>query len=144
MPSRIQREFEMKHAFVLLLVCAFVGCVGCQPKESQFVLEEDRLSKSVPGSPVLGVNLAEVEASCGQCQFGMPGSGSDLAIRMEEKLYYVDGSSIDGHGDAHADDGLCNCVRKAVVSGKVVNGRFLASEMKLVDVEKTSAVIEEN
>ncbi len=134
----------MKHAFVLLLVCAFVGCVGCHPKESQFVLEEDRLSKSVPGSPVLGVNLTEVEASCGQCQFGMPGSGCDLAIRMEEKLYYVDGSSIDGHGDAHADDGLCNCVRKAVVSGKVVNGRFLASEMKLVDVEKTSAVIEEN
>ncbi|OUW80329.1 MAG: hypothetical protein CBD74_09480 [Saprospirales bacterium TMED214] len=61
----------------------------------------------------------------------MPGNGCDLAIRMNGKVYYVDGSSIDDHGDAHAADGLCNCVRKAIVSGKVVDGRFVASDMKL-------------
>ena len=93
---------------------------------------------------MLEVSQTEVDASCGQCQLGMPGNGCDLAIRLKGKVYYVDGSSIDDHGDAHADDGLCNCVRKAIVSGKVVDERFVASDMKLVDSTNLSTVIEEN
>ncbi|MDC0317298.1 DUF6370 family protein [bacterium] len=146
--SKIQRESEMKYGFELLLLCALVGTlvggVGCQPNESHLVFEVDTPSTSVAGSPVLAVNLREVDASCGQCQFGMPGNGCDLAIRLEDKLYYVDGSSIDGHGDAHANDGLCNCVRKAIVSGKVVDGRFVASDMMLMEPKNPSAVNEEN
>ena len=146
--SKIQRESEMKYGFELLLLCALVGAlvggVGCQPNESHLVFEVEPHSTSVSGSSGLAVKLREVDASCGQCQFGMPGNGCDLAIRLEDKLYYVDGSSIDGHGDAHANDGLCNCVRKATVSGKVVNGRFIASDMRLVDLKNSSAVIEEN
>jgi hypothetical protein len=134
----------MKYRFGLLLFCTFFVGVGCQRNESHLVFEVEPPKISVSGSPVLEVNLTEVDASCGQCQFGMPGTGCDLAIRMEGKLYYVDGSSIDGHGNAHANDGLCNCVRKATVSGKVVNGRFIASDMRLVDLKNSSAVIEEN
>ena len=32
----------------------------------------------------------------------MPGNGCDLAVRIDGQVYYVDGSSIDDHGDAHA------------------------------------------
>ncbi|HET9055624.1 MAG TPA: DUF6370 family protein [Chitinophagaceae bacterium] len=73
-----------------------------------------------------------VETSCGKCQFGLKGKGCDLAIRINDKAYYVDGTGIDDHGDAHADDGFCNAVRKAEVQGKIVKGRFKATYFKLL------------
>ena len=73
-----------------------------------------------------------VEASCGQCQFGMEGHGCELAVRIEGKSYFVDGSSIDSHGDAHANDGFCAAVRKAEVVGKVVDNKFKVTSFKLL------------
>lgn len=73
-----------------------------------------------------------VEASCGQCQFGMEGHGCELAVRMDRKSYFVDGSSIDSHGDAHASDGFCAAIRKAEVTGTIVNNRFKATSFKLL------------
>ena len=61
--------------------------------------------------------LLLVEASCGQCKFGLPGNSCDLAVRINGKSYFVDGTAIDDHGDAHAKDGFCNAVRKANVQG---------------------------
>jgi hypothetical protein len=73
-----------------------------------------------------------VEASCGQCQFGMEGHGCELAVRIDGKSYFVDGSSIDSHGDSHASDGFCAALRKAEVTGKVVNNRFKATSFKVL------------
>ena len=72
------------------------------------------------------------EAACGQCRFGLKGEGCDLAVRIDGKAYFVDGTNIDDHGDAHAQDGFCNAIRKATVKGKVVNDRFVASYFKLL------------
>ena len=77
-----------------------------------------------------------VEASCGQCQFAMEGKSCDLAVKIAGKAYFVDGTDIDKHGDAHAKDGFCQKVRKAVVSGQVVNNRFKATSFKLLAEEK--------
>ncbi|MEZ6096450.1 MAG: DUF6370 family protein [Pirellulaceae bacterium] len=74
-----------------------------------------------------------VELSCGECQFGMQGNDCDLAVRINGETYFVDGSGIDDHGDAHANDGLCNCVRKAVVTGVIQDGRFQAKSIKVLD-----------
>jgi len=77
-----------------------------------------------------------VEASCGQCQFGMKSkSGCDLAVRIDGKSYFVDGTDIHKHGDAHAADGFCSTVRKAEVVGEVKNDRFVASSFKLLPIE---------
>ncbi len=73
-----------------------------------------------------------VEAACGQCQFGLSGDGCDLAVRIDGKAYYVDGTSIDDHGDAHAEDGFCNAIRKAEVEGRIENERFVVSSLKLI------------
>ena len=72
-----------------------------------------------------------VETACGECQFGMKGKSCDLAVRIDGKAYFVDGTTIDEHGDAHAEDGFCNAIRKAAVTGKVENGRFKATSFTL-------------
>ncbi|MWB95299.1 hypothetical protein GON26_13100 [Flavobacterium sp. GA093] len=73
-----------------------------------------------------------VETACGECQFGMEGKGCDLAVRIDGKSYYVDGTTIHDHGDAHAEDGFCNAIRKASVTGTVENNRFKATSFTLV------------
>lgn len=72
-----------------------------------------------------------VEASCGECQFHLAGKGCDLAVRIDGKSYFVDGTSIDEHGDAHAKDGFCEAIRNAEVQGEVINNRFKATYFKL-------------
>lgn len=73
-----------------------------------------------------------VEAACGECQFGMEGKGCDLAVRIDGKSYFVDGTKIDEHGDAHAKDGFCNAIRKASVTGKIENNRYKVTTFTLV------------
>ena len=81
---------------------------------------------------VVKIESRVVDASCGQCQLGLPGTGCDLAVAFDGKAYYVDGSHIDDHGDAHAPTGMCNAVLQATVSGSVVEGRFQADEFAVV------------
>lgn len=76
--------------------------------------------------------LYEVEASCGQCQLELKAPGCTLAVRIDGKAYFVEGSDIDSHGDAHADDGFCNKIRKAKVQGEVVNNKFKATYFQLL------------
>jgi hypothetical protein len=79
-------------------------------------------------------DAVEVEASCGQCNFGLTEPrGCDLAVRIEGKAYFVDGSKLDEHGDAHARRGMCNIVRRAAVTGKVVDNRYQATTFRIVD-----------
>jgi hypothetical protein len=80
--------------------------------------------------------LIAAEASCGQCMFGMKGSGCSLAVRIDGEAYYVDGAGIDEFGDAHAADGFCLAIRPAQVQGEIVDGRFVASYIKLVEDPK--------
>ncbi len=107
---------KMKKLFLLLFLSSVV-LVHAQDKKEQ------------PKSQI-------VEASCGQCQFKMKGQGCDLAVRIDGKTYFVDGTSIDSHGDAHANDGFCAAVRKAEVVGNIVNNRFIATSFKLLPEKK--------
>lgn len=77
-----------------------------------------------------------VEASCGECQFGMKGNSCDLAVRIDGKSYFVDGTTIHDHGDAHSDKGFCNAIRKASVTGEIVNNRFKATSFTLIEDKK--------
>jgi len=114
-------EIALKSCFVLACVIASIGCGKTE------TVSVDRVT--AVSSPTEIVNR-EVELSCGQCQFEMEGTGCDLTVRIDGQVYFVDGSSIDDHGDAHADDGLCNCIRKATVSGKIENGRLTATSIE--------------
>ncbi|NRA10766.1 MAG: hypothetical protein HRT57_02275 [Crocinitomicaceae bacterium] len=73
------------------------------------------------------------DVSCGICNFEMTGDDCALAIRIDGKDYYVEGSAIDEHGDAHAKDGLCTVVRKAKVKGVIKKGVFVAEKIELIE-----------
>tara|TARA_Y100001970_G_C14096551_1_gene783023 strand:+ start:1089 stop:1256 length:168 start_codon:yes stop_codon:yes gene_type:complete len=53
------------------------------------------------------------------CNFRMNNKKCNLAIKISEKTYNVEGSNIDDHGDSHAKDGFCNAIRVAKVSGQI-------------------------
>jgi Family of unknown function (DUF6370) len=110
----------MKSIFVLLAFTFFVSASYGQ---------NNTASISVPDSTK---KIQVVEASCGQCQFHLEGKGCNLAVRINGKAYFVDGTSIDDHGDAHAKDGFCEAVKKAEVQGVVVNNRFKVTYFKLI------------
>ncbi len=109
----------MKYLFCLLLViCSLLtkaqspGLVNPDPQKQTFI----------------------VEASCGQCNFDLSGKGCELAIRMDGKAYFVTGTDIDDHGDAHAHDGFCESIRTAEVQGEVVGDKFNVSFFRLQKV----------
>lgn len=77
-----------------------------------------------------------VEAACGECIFHMTGEGCDLAVTIDGKHYFVEGSTVDEHGDAHAADGLCSVARKAQVVGEIRQGAFYATSFQLLEAEK--------
>ena len=80
----------------------------------------------------------EVLASCGTCNFKMKAPGCPLAIQLDGKYYFVDGTKIDDHGDAHADDGFCNVIKKAKVQGTVKGDRFTASYFEIIKETRPS------
>jgi polyhydroxybutyrate depolymerase len=83
-------------------------------------------------SKTTSVTRQVVEAACGQCRFGLPGESCDLAVKMNGKVYFVDRTHIDAHGDAHATNGFCQAIRKAEVAGDIVDGRFKVNYFKLL------------
>jgi len=89
------------------------------------------LSQPDPAKKIL-----KVKASCGQCMFGMKANGCDLAVKIDGKTYFVEGTHINDYGDAHAEDGFCNAVRKAEVQGEVVNDKFKVTYFKLQPSKK--------
>ena len=89
-------------------------------------------SDSKVSTPDPGKKVQVVETACGECQFKLAGKGCNLAIRIDGKAYFVDGTDIDSHGDAHAEDGFCKAVRKAEVQGNLVNDRFKVTYFKLL------------
>ena len=107
----------MKKLLTFLFCFGFVAAMAQQKQAPQ---------------PDSAKKLITVDASCGQCKLGLKGKGCSLAVKIDDKAYFVDGSDIDSHGDAHADDGFCNRVRKAEVQGEVVNNRFKATYFKLL------------
>ena len=109
----------MKKLSLVLFICFCSSLVVAQTKKpSQRPLSKDALQI--------------VEASCGECKFGMKGKSCDLAVRINGNAYFVDGTKIDEHGDAHASDGFCEKIRKAEVRGAVVNKRFVTTYFRIL------------
>lgn len=123
--------------FFIMISIVTVVASGCEQQVELKQESTDVQPKKLSFSTEQQSEELTVEAACGQCQFGLAGKGCDLAVRIDGKAYFVDGSEIDEHGDAHAVDGFCNEVRQARVQGRIENTRFIASSFELLpeDVE---------
>lgn len=62
----------------------------------------------------------------------MTGSACELAISIDGKSYYVEGTELHDHGDAHASDGMCTVRREAQVTGQIRKGVFVAESFVLL------------
>ena len=112
---------------------AFFATVGL----SLFALSSfSQSTYSKTSVPDASKEIQVVEVSCGKCKLGLPGKSCAMAVRINNKAYYIDGVDIDNYGDAHADDGMCNAIRKAEVQGELVDNRFKISYIKLLPEQK--------
>ena len=118
---------HMPRLLLLTLIIGIPGLGGCEAEES-----------GRPVATTSGLENRIVDASCGQCQLGLPGEGCDLAVAFDGNAYYVDGSHIDDHGDAHGPAGLCNAILSARVTGRIVEGRFQAERFEVVGPDEES------
>jgi hypothetical protein len=99
---------------------------------SSFSQETSKVSTPNPKK-----KIQTVEASCGQCNFGLKDKrGCDLAVRIDGKAYFVEGTKIDEHGDAHSADGFCETIRQAEVQGEVKDGKYKVTYFKLLPIKK--------
>ena len=114
----------------------FFTLIGCIVIALSAIGQQKETKQSKPDSTK---KMQIVEAACGECQFGLEGKSCDLAVRIDSKFYFVDGTDIDSHGDAHAKDGFCNAVRRAEVQGQLVNDRFKVTYFKLLKNEEKKA-----
>lgn len=73
------------------------------------------------------------EVSCGQCKFDLDSEeGCSLAVRFDNKAYFVDGFNIDDFGDAHdKHTGFCEVIRTGKIVGTIEDGRFKADLIEL-------------
>ena len=115
----------------MILVLCVLFSAGCQPSTDVAI---ESTESTAGGQPVKLVSQV-VEAACGECKLGMEGNGCDLAVRIDGKDYFVDGSSMSDHGNAHGEDGMCNTVRKAKVTGEVQGDRFVATSFELLPLD---------
>ena len=77
------------------------------------------------------INLIKTEAACGICMLNMEGKECELAVKIKDSKYYVVGTGIDDHGDAHSEKGFCNAIRKADIQGKIIDNKFYITYFKL-------------
>lgn len=115
----------MRHVLRVMLPCILLASTaGCEPSDTP-------AGVSTQASSI-------VDAACGQCKFGLAGGGCELAVRVDGNAYFVTGPSIFDLGNPHAEDGMCLVVRRAQVTGEVVDDRYVASSFELLpnDQEK--------
>ena len=108
-----------KLLFLLMIIVSFSNSYAQETSKKKLVY--------IPKNPTY-----LVEATCGNCMYKMKGGGCHLAIKLKGKKYFVDGTGIDDHGDAHDTEGFCNAIKKAKVQGTVVNDRFVATYFELI------------
>ena len=66
--------------------------------------------------------------------------GCVLAVEINSEFYYVEGTNIDDHGDAHAKDGFCNSIRKARVKGVIKGEKFFLENFKLFELNDKKSI----
>ena len=121
--------------FLLILISApnfiFANCGSCQVQPKPTLKKSNSLVTTIPKS---GKIEGFAIASCGMCNFAYKGvKGCSLTIKVGDTVYPVEGNSIHNHGNPHSEEGMCNAIRVAYVSGKVKINKFHSDSFTLIE-----------
>ena len=120
---------------ILTVNIVFANCGSCgvisKPVEKPTV-QKTNVSSLVTYVPEDGNIEGLIITSCGTCNLGARGRGCSLSVKIGEKVYPVEGTSIHDHGDAHGDTGFCSAIRVAWAKGKMKKNVFHAESFVLV------------
>ncbi len=109
----------------------YAGCGGCQVNNN--VKPKQESSAFITNVPYDGQIDGFVVASCNKCNLGKYGNRKcSMGIKINQLVYEVKGYEHD-HGKAHNDDGICNALRIAHVSGKIKGYSFVPDSFQLMD-----------
>ena len=108
---------------------SFQKIIGCLM--FLFFFTTESFAQNNSSAEIKSDSLYQGEVSCGTCMFKMKGAGCKLAVKINQQYYFVDGAGIDDFGDAHAENGFCNAIRKASIKGAISNSVFTAKEILL-------------
>ena len=123
---------------VILVFISNIIHAGCGSCESDVVkTTKVSLKASVSNALIMSVpadNIIDglVITSCGMCKLDTNDGGCSLSAKIGEKIYSVQGTNLNAHGDAHGEEGFCNAVRVAWAKGKIVKDVFYADSFSLV------------
>ena len=120
--------------FILNIVMAKCGkCPGdAVQTDKESPVSKTTINTLVTAMPEDGNIEGIVITSCGTCKLGVKGGGCSLSVKIGERVYPVEGTSIHDHGDAHANDGFCSAVRVAWVKGEMKENVFHSESFVLV------------
>ena len=110
--------FENMRELVLLMVFIPFASFGQKPLKNKLKFNPE-------------INLIKAEAACGICMLDMQGKECELAVKIKDSKYYVIGTGIDDHGDAHSKKGFCSAVKKADIQGKIMDNNFHVTHFEL-------------
>lgn len=133
--------FNKKNILLSLLISvfisnfAFAACGSCQSDiDDSTVVVSKKSNSLITTIPESGKIEGFAIASCGMCNFDYKGSkGCSLTIKIGDTIYPVKGTNIHKHGDPHSEEGMCNVIRVAYVSGEVKDNKIYSDSFTLIE-----------
>ena len=114
--------------FLFILNILNAGCGSCLsdiPSKTTSQKKQVNVNTLVTSIPEDGIVEGLMIASCGKCNFGKKDKRCELSVKIGEKLFSVEGTNLNAHGNAHGNEGFCNTVRIARLKGKVKKILFI-------------------
>ena len=117
--------------FLLASNLALAGCGKCQiNNKKEATKKTSALVTSVSSNDEI---QGFVIASCNKCNLGKSTDKKcSMGIRVNDKVYAVEGISFNKK-ENHKQDGICNALRVAYVSGKIKGNKFQANDFALIN-----------
>lgn len=114
----------------LLAVTLMIALTGCKKEETPAATGPSLPTISESDAPSVMVASFEnrsLEVGCGKCIYEMPGvDDCTPAVKINGVPFLLTGVDLAAH-----DEGLCEAAKTAVVSGKVEDGKFVATDVSI-------------
>ena len=73
-----------------------------------------------------------VETACGLCFFDMTTDECRIAVKINDKSYFVENTSIKEYCDPNEKESLCSGIKSANVIGKIKHGVFIDEKFEII------------